>query len=109
MAIKKGGARVSKLELLHEKVAEFMIDQIEAAMDDDPDDESGIGAFMGTGDMANILKFLKDNNVTAAPDEDHMAKLNSAFKDNKEFLDARALKADSIIKGAKDEHSNLFN
>lgn len=97
---KKGGAKVSALERLHETVAEVMILQLEASRK--IYEEEGID-ILATGAMSNIINFLKHNNISASPDDDTLSRLNSEFTNNQEFIAARAARAESITKSAGDD------
>ena len=58
-------AKESTLNSLHEAVALYMKAQLEAK------DEDGKPLALSGTDVSNILKFLKDNNITCAPDKDN--------------------------------------
>lgn len=64
-------ASESTVSMLHALVTEYYIDMINRAKQDELD--------LSPADMANIIRFLKDNNVTAMPDEEQMATLTKAF------------------------------
>lgn len=97
---KKGGAKVSALERLHEAVAEYMIERLESSQATE-DDEFAIP--LASGEVANIINFLKHNNISASPDDDTLSRLNSEFTNNQEFIAARAARAESITKSAGDD------
>jgi hypothetical protein len=107
---KKGGAKVSALERLHEAVAEYMIDRLESSQRVDEDDEDDFAIPLASGEVANIINFLKHNNITASPDDDKLAKLNSAFKDNDEFKKLRDERAAAIVnKAGDDDTQGIFS
>lgn len=104
---KKGGAKVSSLERLHEKVADYMIVQLEDAMTARSEDGLDL---LATGAMANILNFLKQNNISTSDDDDKLAKLNSEFAKHDEFQKLRDERAAAIVnKAGDDDTQGIFS
>lgn len=92
MAVKKkGGASVSKLEMLHEYLTDYFIERLRSSKPDpnaEPDyDEEGneLEPFfipLNAAEIGVIVTFLKNNEITASPAVAHMAELASEFKDD---------------------------
>lgn len=74
-------AKESRLSKLHEMIAELFIDDINMCREE--------GIPMAASDKAVIVKFLKDNDITAVKDEDDMAKLEQEFSNLTDELAAR--------------------
>ena len=66
-------AKKSTLETLHEMLTELFIEDIKICRSD--------GIPMSASDKAVIVKFLKDNDVTAEPDEAKVQALRDEFQD----------------------------
>lgn len=66
-------AKKSALEQLHEMLTELFIEDIKICRSD--------GIPMSASDKAVIVKFLKDNDVTAAPDEIKVQALRDELQD----------------------------
>lgn len=66
-------AKVSKLSKLHEMLTQAFIEDLKIARDQ--------GIPMAASDKAVIVKFLKDNNITADPDDTKMHELDAAFQE----------------------------
>ena len=60
--------KVSKLSQLHEVVTELFLEDIKIAREE--------GIPIAASDKAVIIKFLKDNNITADPDTEDMKELD---------------------------------
>lgn len=99
-------ASVSKLNILHEKIADYMIKRLEAS-EPDPDaepeyDEEGevIEPFfipLNAAEIGVMVTFLKNNEITATPEVAHMAALTEEF--GKTLDEARRTKnAEAITK-----------
>ena len=69
-------AKKSTLETLHEMLAELFMEDIRICRSE--------GIPMSASDKAVIVKFLKDNDVTAAPDEAKVQALRDEFQDELE-------------------------
>lgn len=67
-------AKLTKLSELHEVMAEMMLEEIKACR------EAEIP--MSASDKAVIIKFLKDNNVTADIDSSELDELRNEFEDD---------------------------
>lgn len=80
-------AKVSRLNELHELLAELFIDDIKVAREE--------GIPLAASDKAVIAKFLKDNNISAEPDTEDMQALNDEFR--KEIETKRRSRAEAII------------
>lgn len=90
-------AKVSALSILHEMLAEAFIEDLRICKDE--------GIPMAASDKAVIVKFLKDNNITADIDADDMQELRDSFDD--ELRAKRAAKAAAIIKQSEDDGGAL--
>ena len=66
-------AKKSTLETLHEMLAELFMEDIRICRSK--------GIPMSASDKAIIVKFLKDNDVTAEPDEAKVQALRDEFQD----------------------------
>ena len=66
-------AKKSTLETLHEMLTELFIEDIKICRSE--------GIPMSASDKAVIVKFLKDNDVTTAPDEAKVQALRDEFQD----------------------------
>ena len=80
-------AKVSTLSKLHELLAQSFIEDIETAREADIP--------MAASDKAVIVKFLKDNNITADPDDSQMQELDAAFQE--EMASKRQARAEEIL------------
>ena len=69
-------AKKSSLETLHEILTELFIADIELCKTE--------GIPMSASDKAVIVKFLKDNNITAEPDAEKVQELRDEFQDELE-------------------------
>lgn len=69
-------AKLSKVSTLHDLLTELFIEDIQLCRTE--------GIPMSAADKAVIVKFLKDNNVTAEPDEERVQELRDEFKDDLE-------------------------
>jgi len=88
-------AKQSALNQLHEALAELFLEDIRICKDE--------GIPMSASDKAVIVKFLKDNNITADIDTAGMQTLQDEFKD--ELAAKRAERATKILdaEDAQDE------
>lgn len=66
-------AKSSQLGTLHELITEMFINDIKMCQDE--------GIPMSASDKAVIVKFLKDNDITAVIDDAKMKELNEEFAD----------------------------
>lgn len=66
-------AKSSTLGTLHELITDMFIDDIRMCKDE--------GIPMSASDKAVIVKFLKDNDITAVIDDAKMKELNAEFED----------------------------
>lgn len=66
-------AKSSQLGTLHELITEMFINDIKMCQDE--------GIPMSASDKAVIVKFLKDNDITAVVDDAKMKELNDEFAD----------------------------
>lgn len=90
-------AKVSALSILHEMLAEAFIEDLRICKEE--------GIPMAASDKAVIVKFLKDNNITADVDADDMQKLKDEFND--ELKAKRAARAASILNSTDEEGDAL--
>ena len=74
-------ASENALSKLHEMLAALFTQDIQICMDE--------GIPMSASDKAVIVKFLKDNNITAVPTSEDMTQLNNAFNDMVDELATR--------------------
>ena len=87
-------AKQSRLSELHEMLAELFIEDIKICKSE--------GIPMSASDKAVIVKFLKDNSVTADVDDESMRQLRDEFKD--ELAARRQAKAQSILAPSEDDY-----
>jgi len=66
-------AKTGTLSILHEMMAELLITEITVCKEE--------GIPMSASDKAVIIKFLKDNNITADVDAEDMKRLQGEFSD----------------------------
>jgi len=69
-------AKQSKVSSLHDLLTELFIEDIKMCRTE--------GIPMSASDKAVIVKFLKDNNITAEPDAEKVQELRSEFQDELE-------------------------
>lgn len=69
-------AKQSKVSSLHDLLTELFIEDIKMCRSE--------GIPMSASDKAVIVKFLKDNNITAEPDAEKVQELRSEFQDELE-------------------------
>ena len=86
-------AKVSVLNQLHAALAELFIEDIRICKEE--------GIPMSASDKAVIVKFLKDNNITADVDADDMKRLTTEFQD--ELAAKREAKAKQILNRTEDD------
>ena len=86
-------AKESTLSLLHEMLAEMFIQDIKLSLEE--------GIPMAASDKAVIVKFLKDNNISADIDVQQMQELRDAFQED---LDkTRKARAGRLLQAAADD------
>ena len=85
-------AKQSALSKLHEALAEMFLEDIRICKEE--------GIPMSSSDKGVIVKFLKDNNITADIDNKDMQKLQDEFKD--ELAERRRLKAQELLDATSD-------
>lgn len=85
-------AKQSALSKLHEALAEMFLEDIRICKEE--------GIPMSSSDKGVIVKFLKDNNITADIDNQDMQKLQDEFKD--ELAERRREKAQALLDATND-------
>ena len=85
-------AKQSALSQLHEALAEMFLEDIRICKEE--------GIPMSSSDKGVIVKFLKDNNITADIDNQDMQKLQDEFKD--ELAERRREKAQALLDASTD-------
>lgn len=85
-------AKQSALSQLHEALAEMFLEDIRICKEE--------GIPMSSSDKGVIVKFLKDNNITADIDNQDMQKLQDEFKD--ELAERRRIKAQELLDATDD-------
>lgn len=85
-------AKQSALSQLHEALAEMFLEDIRICKEE--------GIPMSSSDKGVIVKFLKDNNITADIDNKDMQKLQDEFKD--ELAERRREKAQALLDATND-------
>ena len=85
-------AKQSALSQLHEALAEMFLEDIRICKEE--------GIPMSSSDKGVIVKFLKDNNITADIDNQDMQKLQDEFKD--ELAERRREKAQALLDATND-------
>lgn len=89
-------AKQSALSQLHEALAEMFLEDIRICKEE--------GIPMSSSDKGVIVKFLKDNNITADIDNKDMQKLQDEFKD--ELAEKRRARAQALL-DAEDDSDEL--
>lgn len=74
----KKSASVSALEELHKDIALYLSSRLKDSTSN-PDDEDDFRMPLATGEVTNIIAFLKMNNISAAPDTEEISELNDEF------------------------------
>lgn len=90
-------AKESRLSLLHEMLAEAFIEDLRICKEE--------GIPMAASDKAVIVKFLKDNSITADISAGEMDELKSEFEN--ELAARRAAKAEKLLKKVDDDEDVL--
>lgn len=72
MAKKTGGATIERLNALHVALTEMFLEDIRMSKED--------GIPMASADKSVIVTFLKNNDITASPDEDDLDNLREEFQ-----------------------------
>ncbi|WP_257542550.1 hypothetical protein [Sphingobium sp. CFD-1] len=90
-------AKQSALGLLHEALAEMFLEDIRICKEE--------GIPMSSSDKGVIVKFLKDNNITADIDNEHMQSLKDEFQD--ELAQRRAARAAELLKETAEDADGL--
>lgn len=93
-------ASVTSLEHLHAATAEYLSQRLQDSTraTDDPDE---FVLPLATGEVANILAFLKHNNITAAPDDVAIKGLADEFKSD--LAAQRTAKAHKLYEATDEE------
>ena len=86
-------AKSSTLGTLHELITEMFIDDIRMCKDE--------GIPMSASDKAVIVKFLKDNDITAVIDDAKMKALNAEFAD--ELSQKRAQRVLELVQQTEED------
>lgn len=86
-------AKSSRLGTLHEMITEMFIEDINLCKEE--------GIPMSASDKAVIVKFLKDNDVTAVIDDARMKELNNEFAD--ELAAKRNAKILALVEQSPDD------
>lgn len=104
----KKSASVSALEELHEAVAVYLKSRLEASTasteieyDEDGNEVEDFVLPLATGEVANIITFLKHNNISAAPDDEKLEDLANEFKGDLEAQ--RIAKANNLLSCSDEE------
>lgn len=87
------GAKVSKLANLHELLVDLFTQDIQLCIDE--------GIPMSASDKAVIVSFLKNEEITATPDDDKIDAMREEFQSFQD--EGRKAKAMSILNSAKEE------
>lgn len=90
-------AKQSALGMLHEALAEMFLEDIRICKEE--------GIPMSSSDKGVIVKFLKDNNITADIDNEHMQSLKDEFQD--ELAQRRAVRAAELLKETAEDADGL--
>lgn len=91
-------AKESTLSQLHEMLAEMFIQDIKLSIEE--------GIPMAASDKAVIVKFLKDNNISADIDVQQMQELRDAFQEDLD--NARKSRASRLLGKAADEATQVL-
>lgn len=95
----KKSATVAALEQLHADTARYLSARL-ADSTSDSDDEDDFKLPLATGEVANIIAFLKHNNISAAPDAEEITELADEFKGD---LEAQRIAKAAELLAATDE------
>lgn len=87
------GAKVSKLANLHELLVDLFTQDIRLCIDE--------SIPMSASDKAVIVSFLKNEEITATPDDDKIDAMREEFQSFQD--EGRKARAMSILNSAKDE------
>lgn len=99
------GAKVSRLNQLHEAIADYMIERINASKPDPnapveyDDDGKELPPFfipLAASELQVMVTFLNNNKISATPDDEKLAALSDEFKEDLE--NARRNRAEAITK-----------
>jgi hypothetical protein len=90
-------AKQSALGMLHEALAEMFLEDIRICKEE--------GIPMSSSDKGVIVKFLKDNNITADIDNEHMQSLKDEFQD--ELAQRRAARAAQLLEDSAEDADGL--
>lgn len=93
-------ASENALSKLHEMLAALFTQDIQICMDE--------GIPMSASDKAVIVKFLKDNNITAVPTSEDMTQLNNAFNDMVDELATRRKARANLALPSDDESDSAL-
>lgn len=101
----KKSASVAALEELHYSLAVYFRERL-ADTAVDPDDEDAFKLPLATGEVTNMIAFLKHNNISAAPDNAEISALSTEFAEDLEAQ--RIAKAEKLLEAA-DADSELYD
>ena len=87
------GAKVSKLANLHELLVDLFIQDIQLCIEE--------SIPMSASDKAVIVSFLKNEEITATPDDDKIDAMREEFRSFQD--EGRKARAMSILNSAKEE------
>lgn len=109
-------ASVSKLNILHEMLADYFIERLQSSKPD-PDappeyDEDGneLPPFcipLNAAEIGVMVTFLKNNEITASPEVEYMAEMASEFKED--LAEARRTKNAEAITKVQSNDSQILN
>lgn len=101
----KKSASVTALEELHAAMAVYFKSRLEDSTTAS-DDEDDFKLPLATGEVANIIAFLKHNNISAAPDNEELTELSDEFASD--FEAQRIAKAAKLLE-ATEEDSEIYS
>lgn len=96
----KKSASISALEELHAATAQYLKSRLEDSTSS-TDDEDDFRLPLATGEVANIIAFLKHNNISAAPDDEKLEDLAREFEGDLEAQ--RIAKANNLLSQSDEE------
>lgn len=96
----KKSASVAALEELHGDIARYLSSRVRDSTAD-PEDEEDFKLPLATGEVANIIAFLKMNNISAAPDSEVISELSAEFESDLEAQ--RIAKAANLLVASEED------
>ena len=97
---RKKSASVAELEALHAATARYLKGRLEDSTRQSEDEDDFVLP-LATGEVANIIAFLKHNNISAAPDAEEVSVLKQEFANDLEAQ--RIAKAEGLLRASDED------